>query len=183
MIRSAICSAITCWWRWRSGCAAASETAMSARVSAATNSPCCWPAPPIQFRLRSGSLPHLRSPFQLGGHDVFISVSIGIASGREEAETLLRNADVAMYHAKRAGADRYARFEPQMHAARLSRLGLDTELRGAVERAEFELHYQPIVRAGLGQDRRVRGTAALAPSEPRSGRRRPSSSRSPRKPA
>ena len=93
----------------------------------------------------------LRSHFQLGGHDVFISVSIGIASGREEAETLLRNADVAMYHAKRAGADRYARFEPHMHAARLSRLGLDTELRGAVERAEFELHYQPMFELDSGR--------------------------------
>jgi len=85
----------------------------------------------------------LRSRFQIGEHEVFVSASVGIASGREEAEILLRNADVAMYHATRAGADRYARFKPDMHAARLSRPGLDTELRLAVERGEFELHYQP----------------------------------------
>ena len=96
-------------------------------------------------------LADLRSRFQIGGHEVFISVSIGIASGREEAATLLRNADLAMYHAKRSGADCYARFEPHMHAARLSRLGLDAELRGAVERAEFELHYQPVFELCSGR--------------------------------
>ena len=83
--------------------------------------------------------------FEVDGHDVFIGVSVGIASGRHPAETLLRDADVAMYHAKRAGAGRYARFEPRMHAALVSRLGLDAELRRAVEREEFELHYQPLV--------------------------------------
>src|ERR1017187_8554566 len=93
----------------------------------------------------------LRSRFQIGEHEVFVSASVGIASGREEADILLRNADVAMYHAKRAGADRYARFKPSMHAARLSRPGLDTELRLAVERGEFELHYQPIFELNTGR--------------------------------
>ena len=87
----------------------------------------------------------LQRRFEVDGHELFVGVSIGIASGRQPAETLLRNADVAMYHAKRAGAGRYARFEPRMHAALVSRLGLDVELRRAVERAEFELHYQPLV--------------------------------------
>jgi diguanylate cyclase (GGDEF)-like protein len=85
-----------------------------------------------------------KRPFEVAGHVVFVSVSIGIASGREEAETVLRNADVAMYRAKRAGGARYQRFEPSMHAALVSRLDLDTELRRAVERGEFELHYQPL---------------------------------------
>jgi diguanylate cyclase (GGDEF)-like protein len=86
----------------------------------------------------------LEGRFEVDGHEVFVGVSVGIASGRQPAETLLRNADVAMYQAKRAGAGRYARFEPRMHAALVSRLGLDAELRRAVEREEFELHYQPL---------------------------------------
>jgi EAL domain-containing protein (putative c-di-GMP-specific phosphodiesterase class I) len=64
---------------------------------------------------------------------------------------MLRNADVAMYHAKRAGGGRYAVFEPTMHAARLSRLGLDTELRHAIERGELVLHYQPLYDLSSGQ--------------------------------
>jgi diguanylate cyclase (GGDEF)-like protein len=87
----------------------------------------------------------LEGRFEVDGHEVFVGVSVGIASGRQPAETLLRNADVAMYQAKRAGAGRYARFEPRMHAALVSRLGLDAELRRAVEREEFELHYQPLI--------------------------------------
>ena len=82
--------------------------------------------------------------FEIDGHEVFVGVSVGIATGREGAESLLRNADVAMYHAKRSATSRYARFEPEMHAALLSRLGLDTELRRAVAHHEFELYYQPL---------------------------------------
>ncbi len=93
----------------------------------------------------------LHRSFSIDGHEVFIGVSVGIATGREDAETLLRNADVAMYHAKRAGTGRRRRFKPQMHEALVSRLGLDSELRGAVERGEFELHYQPIYGLGSGR--------------------------------
>jgi EAL domain-containing protein (putative c-di-GMP-specific phosphodiesterase class I) len=75
---------------------------------------------------------------------VFVSISVGIAGGREEADTVLRHADVAMYHAKRSGAGRYALFQPRMHAALVSRLTLRTELQGAIERQELELHYQPV---------------------------------------
>jgi diguanylate cyclase (GGDEF)-like protein len=92
----------------------------------------------------------LQSRFVVNGHEVFIGVSIGIASGREDGETLLRNADVAMYHAKRAGAGRYEHFKPSMHAALLVRLGLDAELRRAVEREEFELHFQPLFNLHAG---------------------------------
>jgi diguanylate cyclase (GGDEF)-like protein len=86
----------------------------------------------------------LQQSFHIDGHEVFVGVSVGIATGREEADILLRNADVAMYHAKQAGTGRRQRFEPRMHEALLSRLDLDAELRRAVERGEFELHYQPL---------------------------------------
>jgi diguanylate cyclase (GGDEF)-like protein len=86
----------------------------------------------------------LESSFPVDGHEVFIGVSVGIAGGREDPETLLRNADVAMYHAKRTGTGRRQRFEPRMHEALLSRLDLESELRRAVDRGEFELHYQPL---------------------------------------
>jgi diguanylate cyclase (GGDEF)-like protein len=86
----------------------------------------------------------LQRGFHIEGREVFIGVSVGIASGREDADTLLRNADVAMYHAKREGTGRRQVFEPRMHEALVSRLGLDAELRRAVDRGEFELHYQPL---------------------------------------
>ena len=93
----------------------------------------------------------LQQRFQIAGHEAFVSVSIGIATGRDDAATLLRNADVAMYHAKRAGPGRFQRYEPSMHAALLSRLGLDAELRRAVAQEELELRYQPIVDLGSGR--------------------------------
>ena len=89
--------------------------------------------------------------FEIDGRELFIGVSVGIATGREDAETLLRNADVAMYHAKRGGAGRHQRYEPRMHTALRSRLDLDTELRRAIERGEFELHYQPLYHLRSGK--------------------------------
>ena len=90
-------------------------------------------------------------PFQIGTNEVFVSISVGIVRGRDEAETLLGHADVAMYHAKRSGAGGYARFAPSMQAALLSRLTLRTELRCAIAREEFELHYQPIFHLRSGR--------------------------------
>ncbi|MGH2887968.1 MAG: putative bifunctional diguanylate cyclase/phosphodiesterase, partial [Solirubrobacteraceae bacterium] len=93
----------------------------------------------------------LQQSFTIDGHEVFIGVSIGIATGREDAGTLLRNADVAMYQAKHTGTGRRQRFEPSMHQALLSRLDLEADLRRAVERGEFELHYQPVYDLRTGQ--------------------------------
>jgi diguanylate cyclase (GGDEF)-like protein len=88
--------------------------------------------------------------FEIAGHDISIGASVGIASGCEEAETVLRNADLAMYAAKRHGAARYERFEPGMRNSVASRSELDTEMRHAIERDELDARYQPIVdlRAG-----------------------------------
>jgi diguanylate cyclase (GGDEF)-like protein len=93
----------------------------------------------------------LQGGFQIGENEVFVSGSVGIVSGREEAETLLRQADLAMYHAKRSGAGSYERFKPSMHAALVSRLTLGTELRRAIDRKEFDLHYQPVLDLRSGK--------------------------------
>jgi diguanylate cyclase (GGDEF)-like protein len=100
----------------------------------------------------------LKAPFSLFGREVFVSASIGIASGRDAPEDLLRNADVAMYRAKREGGDRYCIFEPGMHAAVVDRLELAADLRRAVERDELALRFQPIVELETG---RLTGVEAL----------------------
>lgn len=92
----------------------------------------------------------LDAPIQIRGKEVFVRASLGIAIGDEDrmggraAEELLRNADVAMYMAKSKGKGRYQVFEPEMHAAVLSRLELKADLQRAVEHEEFELFYQPV---------------------------------------
>jgi diguanylate cyclase (GGDEF)-like protein len=101
----------------------------------------------------------LGEPFTVLGREVFVSASIGIAYGRNDAENLLRNADVAMYRAKRSGeGGAYAIFEPSMHAAVVERLDIEADLRRAIERDELVLHYQPIVELASG---RVVGLEAL----------------------
>ena len=99
----------------------------------------------------------LQRSFQIGENEVLVRVSVGIVSGREEAETMLRRADVAMYHAKRAGGGRYERFEPEMHATIVSRLKLGAELRRSIDRGEFELHFQPIVDLRSGRIAAIEG--------------------------
>jgi diguanylate cyclase (GGDEF)-like protein len=103
----------------------------------------------------------VRKPFTVNGMEVFVDASIGIAasaSGSVGADDLLRDADVAMYRAKRNGRGRFATYEPEMHAVLLERLQLEAELRNAVERGEMVVHYQPIVSLAGGH---VRGIEAL----------------------
>jgi len=96
----------------------------------------------------------LRDPFVLGGREVFVSASIGIALGEAttstDAQELLRRADVAMYRAKRSGKARYVLFEEEMDRA-LRSLEARTELRRAVEREEFVVHYQPEINLRTGK--------------------------------
>nr|MBA3352087.1 diguanylate cyclase [Blastocatellia bacterium] len=90
----------------------------------------------------------VRKPIDIGGKDVFIGASIGIAlssSPPEPPATLLRNADVAMYTAKSQGKNQFAVFEDDMHIALINRSELETELRTALSSGEFEMFYQPIV--------------------------------------
>jgi diguanylate cyclase (GGDEF)-like protein len=89
-------------------------------------------------------LESLEAPIELGEREIWAGVSIGIASGEADAETLLRNADLAMYRAKGSGRGKYALFEPQMHTAVVERLDLEVDLKRAIEREELALVYQPI---------------------------------------
>jgi diguanylate cyclase (GGDEF)-like protein len=93
----------------------------------------------------------LNHPVAAGDKRIPVRVSIGIATGRpgvEHADEVIRNADVAMYHAKRSGKGRAALFEVGMRAAVLERHGLKTDLERAMARDEFKVEYQPIVSLG-----------------------------------
>ena len=95
----------------------------------------------------------LTKPFNLNGHEVFTSVSVGIAPstiGYERPEDMLRDADTAMYRAKSLGKMRHEVFVETMHSSAVSLLQLETDLRRAVERGEFFLQYQPIVSLADG---------------------------------
>jgi diguanylate cyclase (GGDEF)-like protein len=96
----------------------------------------------------------LTSPFVLAGKEVFTSVSIGIALSSpsyDEPEEILRDADTAMYRAKSLGKARYEVFDADMRASVIARLQLETDLRRALEREEFQNYYQPIVSLASGE--------------------------------
>jgi diguanylate cyclase (GGDEF)-like protein len=95
----------------------------------------------------------LRAPISLSGHELFITASIGIALGTpgdEDAEGLLRKADLAMYRSKGAGKAQYTVFDQSMNAAALERLQLSSDLHLAIERGELTVLYQPIVTLSTG---------------------------------
>src|SRR5690606_13879789 len=89
----------------------------------------------------------LAEPFRTRGQRLYVSASIGIALGGagDATDTLLRDADTAMYRAKRQHA-RYALFDEAMHAEAVLQLELENDIRQAIERREFVTHYQPLVR-------------------------------------
>jgi diguanylate cyclase (GGDEF)-like protein len=89
----------------------------------------------------------LGTPFHTGGRTIHIGASVGIAWGQEgeNADELLRNADVAMYAAKESGKGHHRVFAPAMHKALLERAELESALRTALSNGEFALEFQPIV--------------------------------------
>jgi diguanylate cyclase (GGDEF)-like protein len=100
-------------------------------------------------------------PFRAEGHELFTTASIGIAvspSDGQDADTLLKNAEMAMYQAKKRGRGGYEFFSGDMNAQALERLTLENQLRRAVEREEFVLYFQPKVEVAT---RRVAGVEAL----------------------
>jgi diguanylate cyclase (GGDEF)-like protein len=97
----------------------------------------------------------MAQPFKTQGHEVFVTISLGITVGAggdyERPEDVLRDADTAMYDAKTSGKARDAVFDREMHDRAVALLELETDLRRAVERSEFEIHYQPIVSLTTGR--------------------------------
>ena len=108
-------------------------------------------------RVTERIMERLRAPFHLDGREVFVSSSIGIASGptsdsleREPPKDVLRRADLAMYAAKSSGKSQYEVFNPSMNTRAVQRMELKTQLRSGVEHNEFEVHYQPIIQSETG---------------------------------
>jgi diguanylate cyclase (GGDEF)-like protein len=96
----------------------------------------------------------LQGPFNLSGHEVFTTTSIGIAmssTGYDHPEAMLRDADTAMYRAKAQGKACYEVFDKGMHARAVYLLQMENDLRRALDRDEFRVHYQPIVSLDNGQ--------------------------------
>jgi diguanylate cyclase (GGDEF)-like protein/PAS domain S-box-containing protein len=93
------------------------------------------------------------APFDLGGRETFITASIGLAAfpnDGKDAETLLKCADVAMYRAKESSRNTFCFYTAEMNERAASKLQLNTDLRRALERREFSLHYQPKVNLATG---------------------------------
>lgn len=112
----------------------------------------------------------LTLPFNLSGHEVFTAASIGIAvsnTGYNQPEDLLRDADTTMYRAKSLTKGRSEVFDSSMHTQAIALLELETDLRRALERQEFRLHYQPIV--ALASNRITGFEALLRWQHPRRG--------------
>ncbi|HLY08959.1 MAG TPA: EAL domain-containing protein [Planctomycetota bacterium] len=96
---------------------------------------------------------HLAAPIRIGGQDVFTTASIGIAmseTGYERPEDMLRDADIAMYRAKARGGASHEVFDRSMHSRAVDLLRMETELRRAIERHEFQVYYQPVVSLDNG---------------------------------
>lgn len=103
----------------------------------------------------------IAQPFTLEGNEVFSGCSIGIALypyDGDDMETLLKNADTALYHAKNAGRNNYQLFSDWMHVATIQHVEMEGLLRKALDRQELTLHYQPQVDIGSG---RIVGVEAL----------------------
>jgi diguanylate cyclase (GGDEF)-like protein/PAS domain S-box-containing protein len=103
----------------------------------------------------------LAQPFVIEGQEMFVTASVGIAcypADGHDAATLLKNADVAMYRAKQRGRNTFQFFTSDMNTRAFEQLLLENSLRRALERGEFELHYQPKFEAA---DERIAGLEAL----------------------
>src|SRR5689334_6642712 len=117
----------------------------------------------------------LRAPIAFNDREIFLTASMGLAladSQPHRTEEVLKDAELAMYYAKRIGGDRIEVFKPAMRSRKTDRLTMESELRRAIEREEITILYQPIIRL---EDRSVAGFEALARwDHPKMGRTSPS---------
>ena len=104
----------------------------------------------------------LRAPIAFNDREIFLTASIGLALAENQThrtDEVLKDAELAMYYAKRIGGDRIEIFKPAMRSRKTDRLTMESELRRAIEREEIKVLYQPIVRL---EDRAIAGFEALA---------------------
>jgi diguanylate cyclase (GGDEF)-like protein/PAS domain S-box-containing protein len=117
----------------------------------------------------------VRAPITFNDREIFLTASVGIALTDDQphrTEEVVKDAELAMYHAKRIGGDRIEVFKPAMRARKTDRLSLESDLRRALERDEITIVYQPIIRL---EDRSIAGFEALARwDHPKLGRMSPS---------
>ena len=117
----------------------------------------------------------IKAPITFNEREIFLTISLGIAVAdvqSNQADELLKNAELAMYAAKRARGDRFEVFKPAMRSRKTDRSTLESELRRALEREEITLLYQPIVRL---ENRAIAGFEAVARwDHPKMGRLSPS---------
>jgi EAL domain-containing protein (putative c-di-GMP-specific phosphodiesterase class I) len=105
-------------------------------------------------RVSQTILSAMARPFELAGQEIYISASLGVAlypADGLDPDILLKNADTAMYCAKASGGNTSELYIPQMNERAVERLKLETELRGALERDEFLVHYQPKANVSSGE--------------------------------
>ncbi len=115
-------------------------------------------------------LEEVRRPFQVEGNEIHVSGSLGLALHPDDgidAETLLKNADAAMYHAKELGRNGFRVFSAELASRRTRRMQVETALRRALREGELELHYQPIVELASGEV--LRAEALLRWHDPEHG--------------
>ena len=109
---------------------------------------------PDASRAANRLLETLAQPIVIGEQEIFVSASIGIVlypRDGDDLDSLLKNADVAMYHAKSEGRNRFFFYNDSMRAATAQRLSIEHDLRRAIEGEQFELHYQPQINVSTGQ--------------------------------
>ena len=112
-------------------------------------------------RIAEKILDAVRLPVRIGERDLFVTTSIGVAiypADGQDSDTLIRNADTAMYRAKERGRDNYQLYTPSMNSQALERLSLENRLRQALLNHELVVYYQPLLDLKTG---RIRGAEAL----------------------